>query len=78
MKIIILYIISAFSVYNFAYILIRKIDKKERKKLNNWEYTTLKEVKEILGDIYKEIPENITLGAIISYIEDKKKDIDVK
>lgn len=75
MIIVVIYIISAFLTYIFAYKLIRRIDKKERQKLNNWEYTTLGEVKALLSDIYAELPDNLTLGAIQSYVEDKKAEL---
>lgn len=75
MIIVIIYIISAFLTYIFAYKLIRRIDKKEREKLNNWEYTTLGEVKALLSDIYSELPDNLTLGAIQSYVEEKKAEL---
>ena len=75
MLIVIIYIISAFLTYIFAYKLIRRIDRKEREKLNNWEYTTLGEVKALLSDIYAELPDNLTLGAIQSYVEEKKAEL---
>ncbi len=75
MIIVIIYIISAFLTYIFAYKLIRRIDRKEREKLNNWEYTTLGEVKALLSDIYAELPDNLTLGAIQSYVEEKKAEL---
>lgn len=75
MIIVVIYIISAFLTYIFAYKLIRRIDRKEREKLNNWEYTTLGEVKALLSDIYAELPDNITLGAIQSYVEEKKVEL---
>lgn len=75
MLIVIIYIISAFLTYIFAYKLIRRIDRKEREKLNNWEYTTLGEVKSLLSDIYAELPDNLTLGAIQSYVEEKKAEL---
>ena len=75
MIIVVIYIISAFLTYIFAYKLIRRIDKKEREKLNNWEYTTLGEVKALLSDIYAELPDNLTLGAIQSYVEEKKAEL---
>lgn len=75
MIIVVIYIISAFLTYIFAYKLIRRIDKKEREKLNNWEYTTLGEVKSLLSDIYAELPDNLTLGTIQSYVEEKKADL---
>lgn len=75
MLIVVIYIISAFLTYIFAYKLIRRIDRKEREKLNNWEYTTLGEVKSLLSDIYAELPDNLTLGAIQSYVEEKKAEL---
>ena len=75
MIIVIIYIISAFLTYIFAYKLIRRIDKKEREKLNSWEYTTLGEVKALLSDIYAELPDNLTLGTIQSYVEEKKAEL---
>lgn len=75
MLIVVIYIISAFLTYIFAYKLIRRIDRKEREKLNNWEYTTLGEVKALLSDIYAELPDNLTLGAIQSYVEEKKAEL---
>lgn len=75
MIIVVIYIISAFLTYIFAYKLIRRIDRKEREKLNNWEYTTLGEVKELLSDIYAELPDNLTLGTIQSYVEEKKAEL---
>lgn len=72
---ILLYIVSAIFIYNFAYRFIRHIDKKERQKLNKWEYQTLGEVRELLNNIYSEMPDNITLGVLEEYIEDKKKEI---
>ena len=75
MIIVIIYIISAFLTYIFAYKLIRRIDRNERKKLNNWEYTTLGEVKALLSDIYAELPDNLTLGTIQSYVEEKKAEL---
>lgn len=75
MLIVIIYIISAFLTYIFAYKLIRRIDRKEREKLNNWEYTTLGEVKALLSDIYAELPDNLTLGTIQSYVEEKKAEL---
>lgn len=75
MLIVIIYIISAFLTYIFAYKLIRRIDRNEREKLNNWEYTTLGEVKSLLSDIYAELPDNLTLGAIQSYVEEKKAEL---
>ena len=75
MLIVVIYIISAFLTYIFAYKLIRRIDRKEREKLNNWEYTTLGEVKALLSDIYAELPDNLTLGAIQSYVEEKKVEL---
>ena len=75
MIIVVIYIISAFLTYIFAYKLIRRIDRKEREKLNNWEYTTLAEVKALLSDIYAELPDNLTLGAIQSYVEEKKAEL---
>lgn len=75
MIIVVIYIISAFLTYIFAYKLIRRIDRKEREKLNNWEYTTLGEVKALLSDIYAELPDNLTLGAIQSYVEEKKAEL---
>ena len=75
MIIVIIYIISAFLTYIFAYKLIRRIDRKEREKLNSWEYTTLGEVKALLSDIYAELPDNLTLGTIQSYVEEKKAEL---
>lgn len=75
MIIVVIYIISAFLTHIFAYKLIRRIDKKERQKLNNWEYTTLGEIKALLSDIYAELPDNLTLGAIQSYVEEKKAEL---
>lgn len=75
MIIVVIYIISAFLTYIFAYKLIRRIDRKEREKLNNWEYTTLGEVKALLSDIYAELPDNLTLGTIHSYVEEKKAEL---
>lgn len=76
MKIVFIYIISAFFVYIFAYKLIRRIDKKEREKLHKWEYQTLGEVRELLNSIYADMPDNITLGHLEAYIEEKKKEIE--
>lgn len=75
---ILIYIVSAIFIYNFAYRYIRHIDKKERKELNKWEYQTLGEVRELLNNIYSEMPDNITLGVLEAYIEDKKKEIEKK
>ena len=75
MLIVVIYIISAFLTYILAYKLIRRIDKKEREKLNNWEYTTLGEVKALLSGIYAELPDNLTLGVIQSYVEEKKAEL---
>lgn len=72
---VLVYIVSAAFLYNFAYRFIRRIDKKERQKLNKWEYQTLGEVRNLLNEIYKDMPDNITLGVLESYIEDKKKEI---
>lgn len=75
MIIVVIYIISAFLTYIFAYKLIRRIDRREREKLNNWEYTTLGEVKALLSDIYAELPDNLTLGTIQSYVEERKAEL---
>lgn len=80
MIIILIYIVSAFITYIFAYKLIRKIDKKEREKLRKWEYMTLREVKAMLDEIYfelndKSIVDFVTLGSLESYIEDRKKEL---
>ena len=78
---IILYIISAFLVYIFAYKFIRFIDKKERKKRNKWEYTTLGEIREMINSIFidlnnKEINvDNLTLGALMSFVEEKESEL---
>lgn len=77
---IILYIITAILIYKFAYRIIKKIDKKEREKLNAWEYKTLTEIRELVNDICSDIPnkELWTLGALEEYVHEREKEIEKK